>query len=101
MFEMFWDNVFHCRIKLHCSDIIFGIMNTNNIPMFDNLNFCILLVKQYIRKCHSENIEHSIDSFLLGLYERLKVEKCVLWDKPEMFTQTWGTIFNFLQLKFS
>ena len=89
------NNTYQCNINLSKLDIIFGITNTNKYNLFDVMNFCILLGKDYIRKCRQNDTDPNIEKIKKVIKRRLDVEKCKLSEenKEDLFYEKWDSIF--------
>ena len=84
--------MYQCYLNLKTADVLFGVPNTENIEMFNVLNFCVLLAKQFIRKCHKEDLECNLNQYKCGLKSRLEVEQLILNDQQITFIAKWAII---------
>ena len=66
--------------------------------MFDMINFCILLAKDYIRKSKKQETEISLDKYKAVLRDRLQIEKLLLTteNKEQLFFEKWNRIHTTL-----
>ena len=77
-------------------DIVFGIVNENNLDIFNIINFCTLLAKYYIheKKKSSKNLDFY--SYQIELKNRLEVEAvcCIQQNCIEKFNAMWNDVLE-------
>ena len=97
-FRKWWKNIYECDISFKVVDILFGLPNDTTDVMFECLNFCILLAKQFIIDVHRMETRNSKDisfyEYLYRLKNRIKVEKHIALckDKLSIFEKKWNLI---------
>ena len=89
----------HCtetKFNLSAFDIIFGVVNANDLDIIYVLNFCILFAKYFIYKQKSAEKEIDFYIFQIELKNRLEVEYiiCTQQNCIEEFQQNWSLIID-------
>ena len=103
--QLFWKQLFNWLshamktvVNISKLEIIFGIVNENNLNELNVLNFCILFAKYFISKQKKDN--HSIEfySYQIELKSRLEIESiiCTQQNKSEYFNEMWKDIIEHL-----
>ena len=84
-------DIYHVKIRLGVSDIIFGIVNLNEDIILDIYNYVILQAKNYIYICKKENSRISISTFYVELKHQLDILKIVMYknNKVAEFNEKW------------
>ena len=91
-----WINgIYNCNIMFSSLDIIFGIPNLNEVRMFNVMNFCILLAKDFIQKSKKQDTEIIVEKYKISLKDRLQMEKLLLTseNKESLFFENWNPIY--------
>ena len=78
--------------------VIFGIINENDDPLLNALNFCILYGKYHISDCKRNLRTCCFSIFLRELKNRLEIEREICYNnaKSAYFLKTWEDIYNSL-----
>jgi len=97
-FRTLMNDIYHCNIMFSSLDIIFGIPNLNSIAMFDVMNMCILIAKDFIRKCKSNDGDINIRKYQLLLKHRLSIEKLILTEQNQenIFQEKYEQLYRVL-----
>ena len=96
MFKLWWKTNTLCDIRFGAIDIVFGIMNENNIDLIGVLNFCLLFSKYYIHNCKLQNKPCIFNKFILKLRKRIEAERFLAFTngKLEGFIKKWEILSN-------
>ena len=101
--KIFWKQLFNwlsnaVKTDMNVSkiDIVFGIVNENNLDLLNVINFCILLAKYYIyvQKRSSKNLD--LYTYQIELKNRLELEAvcCIQQNCIEKFNIMWNDILE-------
>ena len=72
--KAWWLNNLGFTFNLTCKEIIFGILNLNNDPFIDVMNYCILSAKTYIKDCKQRGKEANLYGLLKEMKQKLEIE---------------------------
>ena len=101
--QLFWKYLFNwlnstTKIHLHIKrlEIIFGIINENNLNVLNVINFCILFAKYYIYKQKKERKDIDFYRYQIELRNRLEIECiiCTQQQNIEMFNEMWKDVLE-------
>jgi hypothetical protein len=97
-FMNWFESLYGVTFTLGRLDIIFGILNENDITIFRVLNFCILYGKHYIKKKKLSGVIN-LQNFLINLSQRICVEKFIASENGliNKFLEQWEPMYSTLQ----
>ena len=103
--QLFWKQLFNWLSHINKTvlsisniEIIFGIINENNLDVLNVLNFCILFAKYFISRQKKNNSCIEFYKYQIELKNRLEVESiiCTQQNKSECFNEMWKDILEHL-----
>ena len=101
--QPFWKHLFNwlsyvSKTRLHVTklEIIFGIINENNLDLLNVINFCILFAKYYIYKQKKERKVIEFYRYQIELKTRLEIECIICTQKQQIenFNEMWKDILE-------
>ena len=91
-----WSHATEINFNLSTLDIIFGVINGNELQIIDVLNYCMLSAKYFISV--QKRNEKDVDFYLyqIELKNRLEVESVISTqtNNIEKFNNKWELILN-------
>jgi hypothetical protein len=102
--HMFWinlsnwcNNTMYVYVPLNVFDILFGIITGNDDNIIFSLNYCILIGKWYIYRCHTAGKRLFFAEFLCDLKRNIDIEKYILSESQRdnaVLNDKWNLLFH-------
>lgn len=84
------------EVKIGSLDVIFGIVNNNDLVAIQVLNFCILFAKFFIYKRKSSSADIDFYTYQVELKHRLEIEHmiCMQQGRLNLYYNVWESVEN-------
>ena len=91
-----WLNNLGCTFNLSEKEILLGIDNVNSDDMIDSINYCILVVKSYIRECRQSGQAPNLYGCLHFIKQKIEIEFLYykLSDMKERDLEKWKFLLD-------